>query len=44
VNSVKAAFKGLSMLKDPETEMAERRKVIESTPVRRDPRRSPSRR
>lgn len=33
VNSVKAAFKALSMLRDPQTEIANRRKLAETTPA-----------
>ena len=38
VNCVKAAFKGLSLLKDPEAELMKRRQLVESPPVRRQPR------
>ena len=38
VNTVKAAFKGLSMLKDPEVELAKRRQFVESFQPRRQPR------
>ena len=35
VNCVKAAFKGLSLLKDPEKEMAQRQQLVDSPPRRR---------
>ena len=38
VNCVKAAFKGLSLLKDPEAELAKRRQLVENPVVRRQPR------
>ena len=43
VNSVKAAMKGLSMLKDVDEEMAKRKALIESEPTRRR-QRQPARR
>ena len=44
VNCVKAAFKGLSMLRDTELELAKRRKLVESPPPRRRQRQSQRRR
>ena len=38
VNTVKAAFQGLQMLKDPETEFARRRQLAEAPPPRRSQR------
>jgi len=35
VNTVKAAFKALSMLKDPEAELAKRRHLVENPPPKR---------
>nr|WP_300501509.1 30S ribosomal protein S5 [uncultured Rhodococcus sp.] len=40
VNCVKATFKGLSMLRDTEVELAKRRKLVESPPPRRRQRQS----
>jgi len=44
VNSVKAAFMALSMLKDPEVEFAKRRELAAASPVRRPSRQSQQRR
>jgi small subunit ribosomal protein S5 len=44
VNSVKAAFKGFTMLKDIDVELAKRRQLAESTPPRRQRRPGPRRR
>jgi small subunit ribosomal protein S5 len=44
INSVKAAFKALSMLRDPETEIAKRRQLAQTPPVRRQSRQSQRRR
>jgi len=44
VNSVKAAFQGLTMLKDPEAVFAKRRQLAESSPPRRNRRQGPRRR
>ena len=44
VNSVKAAFKGLSMLKDPEVELAKRKALVEAGPSRRQSRQAQRRR
>jgi small subunit ribosomal protein S5 len=44
VNCVKATFKGLSMLRDTEVELAKRRKLVESPPPRRRQRQSQRRR
>ena len=43
VNTVKAAFKALSMLKDPEAELAKRRHLVENPPPKRQ-QRGPQRR
>ena len=43
INCVKATFKGLSMLRNIETEMAKRRHLVESPPPRRQSKQSPRR-
>jgi small subunit ribosomal protein S5 len=44
VNTVKAAFKALSMLRDPEEELAKRKQLVDSPPPRRQRRQSQRRR
>jgi small subunit ribosomal protein S5 len=44
VNSVKAAFKALQMLKDPEEELAIRKRLAETAPQKRQASRGSSRR
>ena len=44
VNTVKAAFKGLSMLKDPEAEAAKRKQLVENPPPKRQQRQGQRRR